>query len=148
MDLFFPLFIGGTLILCTVYIHASFLDFIIKHFPQWSDFAGKYLPMGHKPIMSSVCILAVFCSHIAHIWLWAIFYYFIPNDPIESFHTALYFSTVTMTTVGYGDIVLAKPWNLLSAIQGANGFICFGWSTAFIFEVTSELYRKEVKSIR
>jgi voltage-gated potassium channel Kch len=55
----------------------------------------------------------------------------------------LYFSTTTFTTVGYGDVFLDKEWRLLSAFQSANGFIMFGWSTAFIFEIMSKLYKEE-----
>jgi hypothetical protein len=38
-------------------------------------------------------------------------------------------------------------WRLLGAIEGANGFMLFGWSTAFTFEVLSHLYRKEGRDI-
>ncbi|MGH1457204.1 MAG: hypothetical protein ACRBDI_10515 [Alphaproteobacteria bacterium] len=39
-----------------------------------------------------------------------------------------------------------KEWRLVSSFQSANGFILFGWSTAFIFEVMSKLYEDEVDS--
>lgn len=60
---------------------------------------------------------------------------------------ALYFSTVTFTTVGFGDIVLAPSIRMLSAIEAANGFLLFGWTTAFIFELISKIYAYEAKGL-
>jgi hypothetical protein len=51
---------------------------------------------------------------------------------IEHVETALYFSMVTFTTLGYGDITLPSDWRLLSSFEAANGIIMFGWSTAFV----------------
>ncbi len=45
---------------------------------------------------------------------------------------ALYFSAVTFTTLGYGDVVLQSSWRLLASFQGVNGIIMFGWTTAII----------------
>ena len=48
---------------------------------------------------------------------------------------AVYFSLVCFTTLGFGDITLPVEWRLLSALIGANGFLLFGWSTAYMFEL-------------
>ncbi|MBW2386790.1 MAG: two pore domain potassium channel family protein [Deltaproteobacteria bacterium] len=49
--------------------------------------------------------------------------------------TALYFSIVTFTTLGYGDVTLDADWRLLASIQAANGTIMFGWTTALVMAV-------------
>ena len=33
--------------------------------------------------------------------------------------------------VGYSDAAMAEQWRLVSAIEGINGIILIGWSTAF-----------------
>ena len=48
---------------------------------------------------------------------------------------ALYFSTSTYVTIGYGDVVLAPGHRVLGAIEGASGIILIGWSTAFFFSI-------------
>ena len=58
---------------------------------------------------------------------------------ITEFEPALYFSTVSFTTLGYGDIVLGPDWRIMSAIEGANGLILFGWSTAFLISMMSKM---------
>jgi hypothetical protein len=58
---------------------------------------------------------------------------------MHGFEEALYFSTVTFSSIGYGDVVLSPRWRLLSSIEGANGVILFAWSTTFLFGVTTRL---------
>ncbi|MBW2665550.1 MAG: two pore domain potassium channel family protein [Deltaproteobacteria bacterium] len=54
---------------------------------------------------------------------------------IPDVETALYFSIVTFTTLGYGDVTLDADWRLLASIQAANGTIMFGWTTALVMAV-------------
>ena len=84
-------------------------------------------------------ILGLFLVHTFQIWLYAIAYMAI--GAIDGLEPALYFSTSTFTTVGFGDLVLDKEWRLLSAIESANGFLLIGWSTAFLVTVTSRIIR-------
>jgi Ion channel len=50
----------------------------------------------------------LFLLHLAEIALWALFYLW--RAHLSDAEAAFYFSGVTYTTAGYGDIVLAKPW--------------------------------------
>jgi voltage-gated potassium channel Kch len=52
---------------------------------------------------------------------------------------ALYFSTSTYVTIGYGDVVLPAGQRILGAIEGANGIILISWSTAFFFSIVDRL---------
>jgi len=61
---------------------------------------------------------------------------------MTSFEESLYFSLVTMATLGYGDVVLDKSWRILSAIQGANGSFLFGWSTALTFYAVQRIFEQ------
>ena len=60
--------------------------------------------------------------------LWAWVYRHV--GAIHDFETSLYFSGVTFTTVGYGDVTLAQCWRLLSVGEAVNGVLMAGWSTA------------------
>jgi hypothetical protein len=59
---------------------------------------------------------------------------------IDSFESALYFSIVTYTTLGYGDMTLDTQWRLLSSFQASNGVIIAGWSTALLFALIQKVY--------
>lgn len=82
-------------------------------------------------------VIGIFAIHTVEIWLYAAVFRLI--DAIDSFETALYFSTVNFASLGYGDIILGKEWRLVGAIEAANGVILFAWSTAFLLSVTSRL---------
>jgi len=60
-------------------------------------------------------------------------------DAIEQLETALYFSMVTFTTLGYGDVTMSPDWRLLASFEAANGIIMFGWTTALIAAVIQRL---------
>ena len=61
---------------------------------------------------------------------------------LPDLETAFYFSMVTFTTLGYGDVVLSGEWRTLASIQAANGVIIFGWTTALIFYFIQRIYKK------
>jgi voltage-gated potassium channel Kch len=76
--------------------------------------------------------------------LWSLVYlYEAELMALPDLQTAFYFSMVTFTTLGYGDIVLSGEWRTLAAIQAANGVIIFGWTTALIFYFIQHIYRKD-----
>ena len=79
----------------------------------------------------------LFALHTIEIWMWAIVYHAL--GALGSWEPALYFSTTTYVTIGYGDIVLPRSFRLLGAIEGADGIILLGWSTAFFFGVVDRL---------
>jgi len=84
-----------------------------------------------RAALTSFAIL--FLGHIVQIWLWAWLY--LGLGEFSDLKTSLYFSTVTITTLGYGDIVLSQSWRLLGAIEAASGVLLFGWSTAILVAV-------------
>jgi hypothetical protein len=82
-------------------------------------------------VLGLVAILTI------EIWLYGMVYFSLGALP--DFESALYFSTTSFTTIGYGDIVLEKNWRLFGAVEGANGLLLFGWSTAFLIAVTARM---------
>lgn len=77
------------------------------------------------------------CLHSVEIWSYAALYHWV--GAIRSFEDALYFSTATYATIGYGDLTLSKSWRVLGAIEGANGVILLGWSTAFFISIVARI---------
>ena len=76
--------------------------------------------------------------------LWALVYLFDAElTVLPDLQTAFYFSMVTFTTLGYGDVVLTGAWRTLASIQAANGVIIFGWTTALIFYFIQVIYRRD-----
>jgi len=77
--------------------------------------------------------------HLMEIAIWGLFYLWrgcLPNP-----ETAFYFSGATYTTLGYGDVVLAKPWRLLAPIESLMGVLMCGLSTGYFFVVVSRIHQ-------
>jgi ABC-type maltose transport system permease subunit len=77
-----------------------------------------------------IVVVALFGVISVEIWIWAGMYLWL--GVLDDFETALYFSTVTFSTIGYGDIVPSQDWRILAALEGINGFLLIGWSTAYL----------------
>ena len=50
----------------------------------------------------------------------------------------LWWAIQTVTTVGYGDLVLSKEWRLFGPVEGLTGILMCGLSTAFFFVIVSK----------
>lgn len=90
----------------------------------------------HVPVLSLrglsvtyIGVLGLFALHGLEIWLYA--YLFRAIGAIGSVREAVYFSTITYGAIGYEDSAMAEPWRLVSAIEGINGILLIGWTTAF-----------------
>jgi hypothetical protein len=86
----------------------------------------------------SMFVLWLFLAMIIQTWVWALLY--LALGALGSLEEAVYFSTVTFTTLGFGDITLDKTWRLLSSFEAANGLLMFGWSTALVFAAVQWVY--------
>ncbi len=135
------LIIGTVLAVTVVVIHALALDRLLSFLERIGPRIYGMFYRQWKVPMLTITILGILLAHTAEIWVWAIFYQVVHALP--DFESSLYFSTSTFTTVGFGDIVLDADWRLISSFQSAIGFILFGWSTAFIFEVMTQLYKQD-----
>ena len=123
--------IGLAMIALTVVIHTAAIIGLIACFKTWSArIVGNRSYIAMTSILV-ITIVGIFIVHTVEIWIWAVLYRWLGE--FESMERALYFSTVTFTTLGYGDITLQERWQLLSSFEAANGIILFGVSTAFVF---------------
>ena len=75
--------------------------------------------------------------HLIEIAAWALVYAW--KDAMPDIQSALYFSSVTYTTTGYGDLVLPAEWRLVGGIEALTGILMCGWSTGFFVAVVSRM---------
>jgi hypothetical protein len=79
--------------------------------------------------------------HLVQVFVWALFY--VGCQALVDLHSALYFSAVTYTTTGYGDIVLPKEWRLVGGIEALTGILMCGLSTGLFFAIFSRTFGVE-----
>ncbi len=135
--MFLRLSLGAGLIAATVVIQALFMSVGLDYFKRIEERRPE--AMARKPATTTVIwILFLLIPIVLDVTLWATFYSV--GGALPSFDEAIYFSTVTFTTVGYGDIVLDREWRQLATFEAVNGWIIFGWATALIMAVVQRLY--------
>ena len=120
----------------TVATHATGIGVLLQHLIH-----SQHLPTSLSLTMRLLLRIVwwLILLHLAEISIWALFYLW--RGCIPDAETAFYFSGVTYTTIGYGDVVLAKPWRLLGPIEGLLGVLMCGLSTGYFFVVGSHIYQ-------
>ena len=134
--------IGAGLVAITVAIHALGTTGLVRYLAgRFLDSQGK---LRSRNLLSALSIAAVFLVflHSVEIMVWAgVYKALVPVGELADFEAAVYFSFVTFTTLGYGDITLSEGYRLLSGIQALNGILLVGWSTALMFAVVQKAWQ-------
>lgn len=79
--------------------------------------------------------------HLVEITVWGTFYVW--QKAMPDLPSGLYFSAVTYTTTGYGDLVLPDEWRLVGGVEALTGILMCGWSTGFFFAIVSRMVRSD-----
>lgn len=132
---------GLVLIALTIVIHGLGTTYWLNHLVtrHMADEVrigpGKSL----RVIISTAIVLI--SLHLIEILVWALAYRVVlPQGELPTLESALYFSAVTFTTLGYGDITLSSDWRLLSGLEAIDGILLIGWTTAFLFAVLQKTW--------
>ncbi|WP_310495928.1 ion channel [Sandarakinorhabdus sp.] len=126
------LFTATAMVLLTVFIHAVGLVLLgrLTRYEAREEQKLNIKPLSMAGVSLTVAVvLGLFVLHAAEIWLYAALY--LELGAIDTLRHAVYFSTQTYAAIGFGDELLDPGWQLLAAIEGINGVILLGWSTAF-----------------
>jgi hypothetical protein len=126
--------LASFMVLATVLIHLVGLAILLRVLKIHNRLLGsRVLPF----TLLLTATLGLFAIHTVEIWLYAALYLGLGAAP--AFEDALYFSTVTYASIGYGDVLLEKAWRILGATEGSTGVIMLGWSTAFLVSLLAQL---------
>jgi hypothetical protein len=81
--------------------------------------------------------------HLIHAFVWAVSIDLLPKTGVDfsTFGDTFYYSVVTFTTLGYGDMTISSEWRMLSGFEAINGIMLIGWSTALMYSLIQGLYR-------
>jgi hypothetical protein len=130
------LFIAAVLVALTVAIHAAGLAVVLSHLMK----SHALPPTQAWPITLLLVRVAwlLMLIHGVEISVWALFYVW--EGCLPDAESAFYFSGTTYTTIGYGDLVLPKPWRMLGPIEGVTGILMCGLSAGLFFATVTRIY--------
>lgn len=129
------LILATAMVITTVLIHLFGLAMLMRVLRSHTRIFRKLAIMPLTLLLAAT--IGIIVIHTLEIWLYALLY--LQLGTFSHFEQALYFSTVTYATIGYGDVVMPHQWRILGAIEGAAGIIMLGWSTAFLVSLLSQL---------
>ena len=129
--------LGAVMIIVTTIIQGIFTVAGVKML-RWRLSPKLTKSLVRSTLTLALFVLWLFLATILEVWSWALLY--LALGAVSSLEQAAYFSTVTFTTLGFGDITLDENWRLLSSFEAANGLLMFGWSTALVFATVRWVY--------
>ena len=138
--------IGLIVIGLTVIIQGYGTMFLVSKYDKERSLLNQNTLKKQGPrLLISTAVFLIFI-HLIQAALWAFVYMLLPGvTEFETFEKSMYFSLVTFTTLGYGEITIASSNRILAGLEAINGITVIGWSTAFMFAIFQELMKKGVK---
>jgi hypothetical protein len=122
------LLLGLAMVLVTAAVH-SVGTVVQAELGVWRPLLAWCMPRSpRRLLLILVTVLVIAVALLLDILLWALLYRQLGLFP--GLEPSLYFSGVTFTTLGYGDITLPTCWRLLGVMQAVNGVLMAGWGTA------------------
>lgn len=94
----------------------------------------------------SILMLTLMLGNIVQAAFWALIY--MALGAFEDFETALYFSGLTFTSLGYGDVVVNGRVRLIAPLQAANGLMMFGVTAGLFFAAFQHGIKKWIEAHR
>ncbi len=127
--------VGFSLMAVCVTIHAVGVSGALRHLRRSPVPPPRFWPRTWILMLIAAWVVLL---HLVEICAWAGLYLW--NGGMPDLASALYFSAVTYTTTGYGDLVLPPEFRLHGGIEALTGILMCGWSTGFFFAVVNRFY--------
>jgi len=140
------IFIGLVVIGITIVIQGYGTKFWIHHLRN--NYVNKSLiGFDHRTVRLLVyTALFLLSLNFIEAIIWGFIYYILPGiTEFETLEKAIYFSLVTFTTLGYGEITISSTNRLLSGFEAMNGVLLLGWTTAMMFSVLQFVMKATIK---
>lgn len=129
-------FTAAILVAITVAVHAAGFALVLRYFMKsHATPPTQFWPITWLLIRVTWLLILM---HVVEITVWALFYWW--QGCLPDAEAAFYFAGVTYTTIGYGDLVLAKPWRILGPVEGLTGILMCGLSAGLFFGLVTRIY--------
>ena len=133
--MFIGAIVGIPLVVLTILIHYEILRVTSNVLPRLTIRPRQRI---------IVVILAAFIAHIIEVWLYAAAYYGLYQAELGGFDSMagafsghlvefVYFSAVSYTSLGLGDVWPTGVLRLITGLEALNGLILIAWSASFTY---------------
>lgn len=126
---------GSVLAALTVLVHTAGLIGIAAATPRLAHWLGLHNHGVGRTFVMTGTVMGLLAVLTLEVWGWAAAYHLL--GATRHFGEALYLSSAMFSTAGYGGVLFDPSWRLLTALEGINGFLMIGWSTAYLVRAST-----------
>jgi len=135
---------GLSLIALTIAIHATSVTLLVSvlhGFRVRLERRNPGLPHVFAIVIGTITAIGLLLAvlHLIEATLWAAAYLWL--GALGSLDTAILYSIDSIVTRGASGLILQSHWQILGALEAADGVLLFGISTAFIFTAMQFFYQ-------
>ena len=127
--------VGTVLVALTVLIHTVGLIAIAHATPRLARWLRLHSHDIGRSLVMTGTVVGILTVLTLEVWCWSAAYSLL--GVTHSFEDALSLSTDVFSTIGYGALAFDPTWRLLTALEGINGFLMIGWSTAYLVRAST-----------
>lgn len=122
------------------YFHVVVIFDVIGEMHLFKPWMLEHLGTRHTgKIILLGSFFALLFAHLGEAAVWGLFLY--RTRLLPRITDGIYFTATSITTLGYGDILLMYPWRHLGTLIAITGVLMFGCSTAFLFVILQEVWQ-------
>jgi len=128
------------LTLVLFYVHVVMIFDVLGEMLRYKAWLLENLGPKHTgKLLLLVCFFALMSAHVPQAVVWGLFLRW--KELLPSITEGVYFTAVSITTLGYGDILLKDPWRYIGTLIAITGVLMFGCSTAFLFVILQAVWQ-------
>lgn len=135
------MFIALIMIVATTLVHYEVLQICEKMIPKILWLHGR--------IRIVVIVLGAFIGHVIAIWMYAVCYYLMIKLGLGglagvftgAYEEYLYYSTVSYTSLGLGDMFPTGALTFLTGVEALNGLVLITWSASYTYLYMSKFWK-------
>lgn len=138
-----PVLVGIGLVIITVLIHHETLYLLYHRLQQ---------PYFHPRFRLMLAVMGALLAHFIEILVFSVGYHSLMlvdrygtlvGEKWESFNDIVYFSFVTYTSLGYGDITPEGSIRFVAGMEVVAGMVMIAWTASFLFGLIRNAWKKE-----
>lgn len=145
VNVFIALFCNTLVVLASVMLHYEALRYLSALQPR--------LTFLNRRARVLVGLLGALFTHVIEVWLFGLAFYFLSGfdgfgklaNSDGSLMDCVYFSIVSYTSLGYGDLYATEHLRFLAGVEALTGLLLVGWSSSLTFIWMQKYWREKKK---
>ena len=129
-----------TMLLCLA-LQAAVTFWSVRYYLRQSGrvLSGHGLLAHVRPLLAVMIVMML--GNFVQIVIWGVLFIFLGE--FSELYEAVYHSAVNFSSLGYGDVVMTKPWKLLGPLEAGNGVLMFGLTGAALMAILQQMIQAQ-----